>query len=347
MTTDHPTGDTDSPTLFQRVDEICDRFEAAWKAGRRSHIEDFLHEVPESDRATLAADLIAVECGYRRRAGESPQTEEYCGRFPWLAPEHLARAVAGPGRGAATQAPAPATVSETNRSPAPVPLWEALTLRGSPLRVRYEFLNEVGRGGMGMVYRARHRALDTPVAIKVVLPGASPDRFLREARLLARCRSPFVVAVHDFDVLDDGRPMLVMEWVEGEDLLTVLRRRGGPLPEDQALPWMRDVAEGMRAAAEEGIIHRDLKPSNILIDRKGRARVADFGLARGPVSLGDLTQSGGMMGTAVAYSGWSGPTSRMPNPSAGSSGSTGTSRFPFGRRMQRMGVTRGRCACRR
>src|SRR5262249_14238356 len=165
------------------------------------------------------------------------------------------------------------------------------------LAVRYELLGEVARGGMGVVYRGRHRNLDVPVAVKVLLPGAPTARFLREARLLARIKSPHVVAVYDFDILPDNSPMLVMEWVEGTDLAKVLKARGGPLPEAQGLAWMRQTCLGMAAAAEQGIIHRDLKPSNLLIDQQGRLRVADFGLARGPEALGDASVYTGFMGT--------------------------------------------------
>src|SRR5262245_48396198 len=83
---------------------------------------------------------------------------------------------------------------------------------------RYELLGEVGRGGMGIVYRARHKGLDMPVAIKITLPDSPAERFLREARLLAKVKSPYVVAVHDFDVLPNGCQVLVMEWVEGANL---------------------------------------------------------------------------------------------------------------------------------
>jgi serine/threonine protein kinase len=165
------------------------------------------------------------------------------------------------------------------------------------LMPRYDVLEEVGRGGMGIVYRAHHKTLDREVAIKITLPKASTARFLREARLLAKIRSPYVVAVHDFEILPNGSPLLVMEWVKGTNLRQVMQAEGRPLSEDKVLTWMRHVCEGMLAATEHGIIHRDLKPSNLLIDAQGHARVSDFGLARGPASLPDLSQPGQVMGT--------------------------------------------------
>src|SRR5262249_23757929 len=99
---------------------------------------------------------------------------------------------------------------------------------GDLVCARYDLLGQVGAGGMGVVYKARHRQLGAERAIKVTQPGASSDRFLHEARLLAAIRSPYVVAVHDFDVLADGSPILVMEWVEGSDLAAVLRAQHSP-----------------------------------------------------------------------------------------------------------------------
>src|SRR5262245_57749265 len=141
------------------------------------------------------------------------------------------------------------------------------------LNSRYEILKEIGRGAMGLVYRGRHRKLGMDVAVKVLKPGASADRFLREARILAQLKSPHVVRVHDFEVLDEDVQMLVMEWVEGNNLHQTARDFGGRVSEEYVLPWMRHVCEGMKVAAAEGIIHRDLKPSNILIDSRSIARV--------------------------------------------------------------------------
>jgi O-acetyl-ADP-ribose deacetylase (regulator of RNase III)/tRNA A-37 threonylcarbamoyl transferase component Bud32 len=180
--------------------------------------------------------------------------------------------------------------------PRPVSTLAAAVLRPAGLP-GYEVLEEVGRGGMGVVYRARQARLDRPVALKVMLPGAPTDRFLREAKILAKIGSPHVVTIHDFAILPDGSPLLVMEWIEGRNLLQVMSQRVGSLREEEALPWMRQACEGLLAAAEQGITHRDFKPSNLLIDNRGRARVADFGLARGPTSLGELTVARGMMGT--------------------------------------------------
>jgi O-acetyl-ADP-ribose deacetylase (regulator of RNase III)/predicted Ser/Thr protein kinase len=165
-----------------------------------------------------------------------------------------------------------------------------------PILSRYEILEEIGRGGMGVVYRGRHRLLDHQVAIKFCIPGQEIERFQREAKLLASIRSPHTVPVHDFDLLPDGRAMLVMGWVAGRDLKKLLHDNHGPFPESRVVPWMLQVCEGMRAAADQGIVHRDLKPSNILVDQQDQAHVADFGLARS-ARVEQLTLTGGIMGT--------------------------------------------------
>ncbi|MBL8821869.1 MAG: serine/threonine-protein kinase [Planctomycetia bacterium] len=173
----------------------------------------------------------------------------------------------------------------------------AFTVVDMPNHQRYEVIELVARGGMGVVYQARHRHLDKLVAIKITQGRHSAERFLREARMLAKIKSAHVVAIHDFDVLADGSPMLVMDWIEGTDLSKRIKEKPGGMEESELLPIMRQVAQGMAEAADLGIIHRDLKPANILIDRLGNARVADFGLARGTMDLSHLSMTGDIMGT--------------------------------------------------
>jgi serine/threonine protein kinase len=149
---------------------------------------------------------------------------------------------------------------------------------------------------MGWVYRATRRNFDMQVAIKLVSPAFSSDRFKREAECIVKVRSPYVVTVHDFETLDDGTSALVMEWIEGVDLKKAMDAQGGRLREHVALPWMRQTCEGMVAVADRHLIHRDLKPSNIMIDAQGRAKVTDFGLARDPLGT-DLSFTGQVVGT--------------------------------------------------
>lgn len=147
---------------------------------------------------------------------------------------------------------------------------------------QFEFIELLGKGGMGAVYRARQRDLDRIVAVKVLprelaqAPGFS-DRFSREARALAKLSHPHIVAVHDFGEAD-GLFYLAMELVDGVNLRQAMQ--AGKLQPEQALTIVPQICDALQFAHEEGIVHRDIKPENILIDKRGRVRIADFGLAR-------------------------------------------------------------------
>jgi hypothetical protein len=146
----------------------------------------------------------------------------------------------------------------------------------------YEIVEELGRGGMGLVYKARQIKLDRLVALKV-LPqqtGNDPtfiERFSREARALAKLNHPHIVTVHDFGQAE-GWSYFIMEYVDGINLRQ--RLRTGPIPPAVTLSIITQVCDSLQYAHDEGIVHRDIKPENILLDKKGRVKIADFGIAK-------------------------------------------------------------------
>ncbi len=160
----------------------------------------------------------------------------------------------------------------------------------------------LGRGGMGVVYKARHKALDRDVALKV-LPSsvagekAFAERFQREARALAKLQHPNIVAVHDFG-MTDGLFWLVMEYVEGANIRQAMR--AGQIAPKDALAIVPQICDALQYAHEHGVVHRDIKPENVLLDKSGRVKVADFGLAKLMAhDAADLTLTGAgqVMGT--------------------------------------------------
>ena len=164
---------------------------------------------------------------------------------------------------------------------------------------RYEILGVLGQGGMGAVYKARDRELDRLIALKVIRPELATDpaillRFKQELILSRNITHKNVVRIYDLGEAD-GIRFISMEYVDGEDLRTILRREGKFPPKD-AITVVEQVCRALDSAHSEGVIHRDLKPQNIMRDRHGRMVVMDFGLAR---SLGDsgMTQTGAIVGT--------------------------------------------------
>jgi hypothetical protein len=153
---------------------------------------------------------------------------------------------------------------------------------GTLLAGRYRIVGLLGRGGMGEVYRADDLTLGQPVALKFLPPQLSADferlaRFRAEASTARQVSHPNVCRVYDIGEAE-GLTFLSMEFIDGEDLASLLRRIGR-LPEDKGLEIARQICAGLAAAHDRGILHRDLKPANVMIDGRGHARIADFGLA--------------------------------------------------------------------
>ena len=172
----------------------------------------------------------------------------------------------------------------------------------------YEILDEIGAGGMGQVYKARHREMNREVALKTLkssltATSESAQRFQREVEAAARLVHPNVVVAHDAGESDSIR-YLVMELVEGQDLSSLVRE-SGPLPAPEAIDCIVQAAEGLKYAHQRGVIHRDVKPGNLLLDNDGVVKVLDLGLARfnepdiaSAADAEPLTSAGMVMGTA-------------------------------------------------
>ena len=162
----------------------------------------------------------------------------------------------------------------------------------------YELLDEIARGGMGVVYRARQQRLGRIVAVKVLAAGefasaAARERFRTEASAAARLQHPGIVAIHDVGEAD-GLPWFSMELVTGGNLAALVREQ--PLPARQAAEYVRAIADALQHAHDHGVLHRDLKPSNILLDPETGPRVTDFGIASCGDG-GDITRTGEVLGS--------------------------------------------------
>ncbi len=195
------------------------------------------------------------------------------------------------------QGAAPETSAQPEAAPFQPPSLEEIARMFPQL----EILAFIGKGGMGAVYKARQPALDRLVALKILPPQTASEsgfaeRFNREARALARLSHPNIVAVHEFGQVN-GMPFFIMEFVDGLNLRQL--ERAGKLSSREALQIVPQICEALQFAHEEGIVHRDIKPENILLDKKGRVKIADFGIAKimGRDTEPGITETRGAIGT--------------------------------------------------
>ena len=280
------------------IDEICTRFEQAWRAGERPLIEAYLAPGGDTTPEVLLRELLLLEIFHRRRLGEAPAVREYEIRFPQVGAGWLAEALAeSPGRAGETQVVGLAALADGN-SPR------------VPYFGDYELLEEIAQGGMGVVYRARQVSLNRIVALKLIRGGAFPSteevqRFHQEAESAANLDHPQIVPIYEIGECE-GRHFFSMKLIEGGSLsqrkaaLALspnLGRAEVGRRQQEIGRLMALVARAVHHAHQRGILHRDLKPANVLLDAAGQPHVADFGLAKRVEGDSGLTQTGAIIGT--------------------------------------------------
>jgi len=256
------------------IDQECDRFEAAWKAGQNPTIESFVVGWSGSDRSALLHELVALEIALRRDRGEQASRQEYAERFPQdrieIDPE-------------STGDVRPEDAGEASpRRPAARPLTEGPGTRVGP----YKILQKIGEGGMGVVYMAeQEKPVRRRVALKIIKPGMDTDqviaRFEAERQALAMMDHQNIARVLDAGATDTARPYFVMELVRGVPI-TECCDRSQLMPKER-LELFIPVCQAIQHAHQKGLIHRDIKPSNVLVtlyDGKPVAKVIDFGVAK-------------------------------------------------------------------
>jgi predicted Ser/Thr protein kinase len=303
------------------VELIHEDIEHRLRAGEAARAEDYLQRYPElrQDRDVIL-DLVAAEHKVRRQREPGGDVDEYLRRFPEYREELLARLQAQAADDpAAGPAPSPAGEAPTVAPcEANVPVGEVETMPpggeggpngtlapARPAVAGYEVLGELGRGGMGVVYKARQIGLNRLVALKMVLAArhAGPDelaRFKSEAEALALLQHPNIVQIYEVGERD-GLPFFSLELCPGGSLAQKLN--GAPLAQRQAAELVRTLARAVHAAHQRGVLHRDIKPANVLLTEDGTPKITDFGLAKrvagepGASATGGLTATGAIMGT--------------------------------------------------
>jgi formylglycine-generating enzyme required for sulfatase activity/tRNA A-37 threonylcarbamoyl transferase component Bud32 len=300
-----------------------------WARGEQPLVEDYLQCYPQlrqSHDAVVA--LLHREFHLRRQAGQQPDLDTFAARFPdhihllrglLDLQQRLAEDLLTPG----VQAPAPSAAGDAHETIPPTGVHEPITGAefaageapptrvsvtptpgiadggpGIPLLPGYTILGVLGKGGMGIVYKAQQTALKRVVALKMILHGSYADdaerrRFVTEAETIARLQHPHVVQV--FDVGEhDSMPYFSLEYCPGGSLQKLLD--GTPWEPKRAAAMVESMARAVDAAHQAGLVHRDLKPGNILLTEEGTPKIADFGLVKRLDTGGD-TQSGVLMGT--------------------------------------------------
>jgi eukaryotic-like serine/threonine-protein kinase len=284
------TGDSIEVSALNRIVEICENYEAEWRANRAPQIDPFLEKIETVSRDALFRELLAIDVELRLARGETPLAKDYCDRFPDRAvaieetfqKRWAGRAPSNRIHGQDSEGLSPANSHRLSENGL-VSTLDGPNQQPLPRRLgRYVPTAILGSGGFGTVYLAHDDELNRHVAIKVPNTEAiaSPvqlESLLREARLSANLKHSAIVRVLDISPQGDEPLYVVLEYIDGRTLADLLRTER--LPQRRLVEILIRVCDAVDYAHKAGLVHRDLKPANILIDGHGDPFVADFGLA--------------------------------------------------------------------
>jgi tRNA A-37 threonylcarbamoyl transferase component Bud32 len=297
----------------RRINRACEDFERRFRSGQQPRIESAIESAEPGDRTNLFAELLILELELRRESAANPKPDEYVARFP----ERVEQVRTAFELTFASSAAKPSDAggclpSRISRSPiaAAACVSEAETLnlnaQSGSMEIAaigsigdYELIEEIARGGMGVVFKARHRVLKRVVALKMILSGqmagaSERERFRREAELAANLDHPHIVPIYEVDE-DQGHCFFSMKLVDGGSLSKQASRYSA---DPRAIARLvSTLARAVDYAHSQGFLHCDLKPSNVLLDQHGTPYLTDFGLARRTGADSSLSGSGAILGT--------------------------------------------------
>jgi tetratricopeptide (TPR) repeat protein/tRNA A-37 threonylcarbamoyl transferase component Bud32 len=306
--------------FWNRLEPILELFERALSRGERPALEAFVPALPPAERRALLAELAHAELEFRLKAAEPARVEDYLTRYHELRsdPGVLLSLIRAEYRVRRQREPALQCAEYEARFPEQGAAWGSVLSEatdpeagaaadGRPARVAaglepveagagprpalarlgdFRVLDEIGRGGMGIVYRARDEALGRDVAVKLLadryLAGSAvAQRFAREAQITGQLQHPGIPAVHQVGTLADGRPFLAMKLIKGSTLADILKQRRDPSAgRSPMLAIFEAVCQAVGYAHAHRVIHRDLKPANVMVGAFGEVQVMDWGLAK-------------------------------------------------------------------
>ncbi len=315
-----------------QIDQICVGFEEAWRGGIPQAIEEHLDSVAGSARSRLLLELLLIELHHRTCAGNPPSKAEYHRRFPHdiqvveQAFVSFLESAEASNQHSHQHSGEPGQQQERLKGDTPGRYPDRTQVRSSLVNTLscdhpgptaasaspqdqpqgrcfgdYVLVEEIGRGGMGVVYKAWQKSLKRFVALKQIRESdfASEEeirRFHLEAEASAKLKHHGIVRIHEFGQVH-GQRYFSMEFIEGQSLAAKLKESRGTLAALESAGIVQELAEAVHYAHSQGVIHRDLKPANVLVASNGRLQVADFGLAKRVQGEDELTATGVILGT--------------------------------------------------